>query len=446
MRLFPIFAAILVCAAIYALVMERDSIAALFAPVEDTELAEAVAPDTDQGDDPLAETPEEREGTVGVVALRSTARTIDTAVTVRGQTEADRQVELRAETPGQIVSEPIRKGAFVEEDQTLCQIDPGTREANLAEALARLAEARSRIPEAEAAVPEAAARVEESRARLVEARAVLSEAEINANAADKLSTDGFASQTRVAQTKAAVEGAKAQITSAEAALKAAESGQETAAAGIEAARSGVESAQAAVASARKEIERLTIKAPFSGLLESDTAELGSLLQAGSLCATVIQLDPIMLVGYIPETEIAKVSAGAPATARLASGGTVEGEVTFISRAADPTTRTFRVDIRVPNEDLALRDGQTAEIRIESEGVKAHLLPQSALTLDDDGALGVRIVSPDKTAQFKPVTLLRDSPTGVFVAGLEETSDVIILGQEFVADGVPVEPAFRETIQ
>ena len=56
------------------------------------------------------------------------------------------------------------------------------------------------------------------RARLVEARAVLSEAEINANAAEKLSTDGFASQTRVAQTKAAVEGAKAQITSAEAAL------------------------------------------------------------------------------------------------------------------------------------------------------------------------------------------------------------------------------------
>lgn len=442
MRLFPILAAVLVSALIYALVMERDRLAALLGG-GDTPATAAALPDEAETEDPLAETAEERAGTVGVVALKSTARTIDSAVTVRGQTEADRQVELRAETAGQIVSDPIRKGAFVDEGQTLCQIDPGTREANLAEALARLAEARSRIPEAEAAVPEAEARVEESRARLVEARAVLSEAEINANAAEKLATDGFASQTRVAQTRAAVEGAKAQITSAEAALKAAQSGQETAAAGIEAARSGVESAQAAVASARKEIERLTIKAPFAGLLESDTAELGSFLQAGTLCATVIQLDPIMLVGYIPETEIGKVAQDATATARLASGGTVEGRVTFISRAADPTTRTFRVDIRVPNPDLALRDGQTAEIRIASDGLQAHVLPQSALTLDDDGALGVRVVTPDKTAQFQPVTLLRDSPTGVFVTGLDDTADVIILGQEFVADGVPVDPTFRE---
>jgi len=444
MRLFPILAAILVSAAIYALVMERDRLAALFAPVEDTAVGELVedAPDAE----PLAETPAERDGTIGVVALRSTARIIDSAVTVRGQTEADRQVELRAETSGQIVSDPIRRGAFVDQGQTLCQIDPGTREANLAEALARLAEAKSRIPEAKAAIPEAEARIEESRARVIEARALLNEAEINANAADKLSTDGFASQTRVAQTQAAVEGAKAQIVSAEAALKAAESGRETATAGVEAARSGVESAQAAVASARKEIERLTIKAPFAGLLESDTAELGSFLQAGTPCATVIQLDPIMLVGYIPETEIGKVIQGAPANARLASGGTVEGDVTFISRAADPTTRTFRVDIRVDNPDLALRDGQTAEIKIDAEGLQAHLLPQSALTLDDDGTLGVRVVTPEKTARFNPVTLLRDTPTGVYVTGLPDKAEVIIIGQEFVSDGVPVKPTYRETIQ
>ncbi len=445
MRLFPILAAILVSAAIYALVMERDRVAALLASADDTATPEAATQEADEAG-PLAETAAERAGTVGVVVLRSTARTIDSAVTVRGQTEADRQVELRAETAGQVVSDPIRRGAFVDQGQTLCQIDPGTREASLAEALARLAEARARIPEAEAATPEAAARVEESRARLIEARAVLDEAQINANAAEQLSTDGFASQTRVAQTRAAVEGARAQIVSAEAALKAAQSGEETAAAGIEAARAGVESAQAAVASARKEIERLTIKAPFAGLLESDTAEIGSFLQAGTLCATVIQLDPIMLVGYVPETEIGKVDLDATATARLASGGSVEGRVTFISRAADPTTRTFRVDIRVPNPDLALRDGQTAEIRIDAEGLQAHLLPQSSLTLDDEGALGVRVVTADNTAQFSPVTLLRDTPTGVFVTGLPDQADVIVIGQEYVADGVPVAPTYREALQ
>ena len=44
-------------------------------------------------------------------------------------------------------------------------------------------------------------------------------------------------------------------------------------------------------------------APFAGLLETDTAELGALLQTGSPCATIIQLDPIKFVGFVPEAEL-----------------------------------------------------------------------------------------------------------------------------------------------
>ncbi|MEO1137859.1 MAG: efflux RND transporter periplasmic adaptor subunit [Pseudomonadota bacterium] len=444
MRLFPILAAIVVSVVIYVFVMERDT---LFDAFGGAKTASAVGADGDavdnSGETPPQVASDDVPETVRVVAVRSVAREIDSAVIVRGQTEANRQVELRAETSGLVVSEPLRKGAFVERGDILCQLDPGTRSATLAETVARLAEAKARIPEAQAALPEAQARIEESRARLIEARARLREAEINANAASSLSTEGFASQTRVAQTEAEVEGAKAQIVSSEASLKASQSGLETAAAGVEAARAGVESAQAAVASAQKEIERLTVTAPFSGLLESDTAELGSLLQAGSLCATVIELNPMMLVGYIPETEIGKVDMGSTAAARLASGDEVQGEVVFISRAADPETRTFRVDIKVSNEDLRLRDGQTAEMVIAADGTKAHLLPQSALTLDDNGALGLRVVDADSLADFVPVTLMRDTPTGVFLSGLPDEVNVIIIGQEFVSDGVPVSPTYRE---
>jgi multidrug efflux system membrane fusion protein len=325
----------------------------------------------------------------------------------------------------------------------MCRLDPGTREANLAEAVARLAEAGARVPEARMEVPSSQARVEEARARVLEAAARLREAEINANAASRLSVDGFATQTRVAQTEAEVESARAQITSAQAALRAAESGLEGAAAGIEAANAGVESAQAAVASARKEIDNLTITAPFSGLLESNTAELGSLLQTGALCATIIRLDPIVVVGFVPETQVNLVQIGAEAKAELSSGEVVDGKVVFVSRAADETTRTFRVEVKIPNPEYRLRDGQTAEIRIAAAGTQAHLLPQSALTLNDDGALGVRVVTQERQAEFVPVRLLRDTPTGVLVTGLEEAADVIIIGQEFVGNGVPVEPTFQD---
>eukprot|EP00903_Cladosiphon_okamuranus_P021720 g19969.t1 len=172
------------------------------------------------------------------------------------------------------------------------------------------------------------------------------------------------------------------------------------------------------------MDRLVLHAPFNGILESDTAELGSLLQAGSLCATVIQLDTIKLVGYVPETSINHVSLGSKAGARLATGKQVAGTVSFISRSADETTRTFEVEITVANPDLAIRDGQTAEIVIAAEGTKAHRLPQSALTLNNEGQLGVRVVREDKTAGFVPVTLLRDESTGVWIDGLPEEADVI----------------------
>ncbi|MDF1668709.1 MAG: efflux RND transporter periplasmic adaptor subunit [Roseovarius sp.] len=429
MRLFPILAAIIVSALIYTFIFNREALTGA-----------APEPATTQA---TADTSEVSTA-VGVVALRSQARQVDSAVVLRGQTEADRQVILRAETSGLVISPPARKGSFVETGDLLCRLDPGTREATLAEARARLAEAEARVPEAKARIPESEARVEEAQARVQEAQALLDEAHINANAATKLSEGGFASQTRVASTQAAVRGAEAAVVSANAGLKSAASGLESVAAGIQAAKAGVEGARAAVAAATKEIDRLAIVAPFAGLLETDTAELGSLLQPGDLCATVMQLNPIMLVGFVPETDVSRVELGAAAQAELVSGNLVSGSVVFLSRAADPTTRTFRVDIEVPNPDLALRDGQTAEIVIAAEGKNAHLLPQSALTLDDTGALGVRLVTEQDRAQFHPVTLLRDTPDGVWLDGLPERANVIIIGQEYVGDGVGVIASYQES--
>ena len=405
MRIFPILVAIAVSVAIFVFVFERDR---YFAPDAPLQAAQGEATNA-------ADRNAKTRAAVGVVAVHSVARTIDNAIVLRGQTEADRQVELKAETSGQVVSKPLRKGAFVKTGQMLCELDPATRSSDLAEAEARLAESKVRVPEAAA--------------RLEEALAQLTEAMINNNAAEKLSQDGFASEVRLSSTRAAVSSAQASV--------------EAARSGLEAARTGIQSAEAAMAAAHEEINRLVITATFDGLLESDTAELGSLLQPGDVCATVIQLDPIILVGFVPETEVKKVAIGAAARAELASGDVAEGNVVFLSRSADQTTRTFRVEIEVPNAELTLRDGQTAEIVIASDGAMAHLLPQSALTLDDGGTLGVRIVTEQAKAKFVPVTLLRDTVNGVWLSGLADRADVIIIGQEYVTDGVMVAASYQE---
>ena len=412
MRVFPIIAAIVVSALVYTFVFERDRLLAYVRPAADTP-TQAIDETPDVTPAQVAE-----GDTLRVVAVHSVARKVDTAVVLRGQTEADRQVDVRAETSGLIISEPLRKGTFVEKGKLLCRLDPATRAASLAEAAASLIEANARIPEAQA--------------RLTEARARVTEAEINANAASKLSEDGFASDTRVAATQAALSAARAAVQAAKS--------------GVDATQAGIQSAEAEVAVAQKEIDRLDITAPFAGLLESDSAELGALLQPGALCATIIQLDPIILVGFVPETEVNKVRLGALAGAELASGDRVQGNVTFLSRSADPTTRTFRVEVEVANADLKLRDGQTAEIAISADGTDAHLLPQSVLTLNNSGDLGVRIVTADKMAKFVPITLLRDTPNGIWISGLPANADVIIIGQEYVTDGVMVEATYQEISQ
>ncbi|WP_099826390.1 efflux RND transporter periplasmic adaptor subunit [Oceaniglobus indicus] len=400
MRLFSVLTAVVVAVTLYLLVFERDAVLSFAGNDTLAGAAAEDAPDTDNA--------------VSVVALRTQARDIDSAVLLRGRTEAARQVTVSAETSGRIISPPLRKGAFVETGQLLCELDPGVRKAQLAEAEARLVEARARGPEATA--------------RIAEAQARLSEAEINDNAASRLSEGGFASQTRVAQTAAAVESARAAIESAKS--------------GLNAVESGIQAAEAAVAAASREIEKLRILAPFSGLLETDTAELGTLMQPGALCATIIQLDPIKLIGFVPEMQVDRVEVGAPAAARLATGRAIQGRVSFLSRVSDDATRTFRAEIDVPNPDLTLRDGQTVEIMISAEGTSAHLLPQSAMTLNDDGDLGVRVVDGGNTARFLPITIVRDTPEGIWITGLPDTADVIVVGQEYVIDGVAVKPTYR----
>ena len=412
MRLLSILSAVVVVTALILLTFQREELLS-FAGVDasGTETSE-----TEASPETTAQAAAE-DNRVSVVAVQSLASSVDGAVIVRGRTEAARQVDVRAETSGLVINEPRRKGAFVEAGDLLCELDPGTREIALAEASARLSEAMAGLPTAEA--------------RLAEANARLREAEINDNAASRLSEGGFASETRVAATTAAVEAARAQVQSAKS--------------GVESSKAAVQSAEASVARAERELENLQIHAPFAGLLESDAAELGSLLQPGSLCATIIQLDPIRLVGFVPETMVDRVAVGAPAGARLASGRQIVGQVTFLSRSADQNTRTFRVDIEVPNTDLSIRDGQTAEIAIQSDGETAHLLPQSALTLDDNGRLGVRLVEND-VAAFAPVDVIRDTTEGIWVAGLANVADVIVVGQEFVTDGVPVKATYREAGQ
>jgi len=126
-----------------------------------------------------------------------------------------------------------------------------------------------------------------------------------------------------------------------------------------------------------------------------------------------------------------------ATAKLVSGEVITGHVRFLARDADPTTRTYRVEITARNPGARVRSGLSAEVTVAAGSGPAHMVPVSALVLDSAGRQGVRYVLADNRVAFAPVSVVEETPAGVWVAGLSGPVRIITVGQSYVSEGQPV---------
>ena len=180
-----------------------------------------------------------------------------------------------------------------------------------------------------------------------------------------------------------------------------------------------------------------VNAPFDGYLETFSVKEGDYLNTGAVCATIIDPDPMRLIGEVSEKEINFVKVGAKAVAELISGKKVEGVVSFVSTSANKGTRTFRVEIDVKNSDRSIRDGVSAQIEIEGDTILAHKISPSILMLGEAGELGIRTVNEDDQVEFKKIEILEDSMEGIWITGLPKNTRIITIGQEYVFQGQTV---------
>ena len=180
-----------------------------------------------------------------------------------------------------------------------------------------------------------------------------------------------------------------------------------------------------------------VKAPFDGYLETFSVKEGDYLNTGAVCATIIDPDPMRLIGEVSEKEINFVKVGAKAVAELISGKEVEGVVSFVSTSANKGTRTFRVEIDVKNSDRSIRDGVSAQIAIEGDTILAHKISPSILMLGEAGELGIRTVNEVDQVEFKKIEILEDSMEGIWITGLPKNTRIITVGQEYVFQGQTV---------
>lgn len=214
------------------------------------------------------------------------------------------------------------------------------------------------------------------------------------------------------------------------------------------ALSALAAARAQVEAARVDLDRINVRAPFAGVVDKVDVELGASVAQGAQVATILNLDPVLAVGQLNERDLGHIKPGDKAEIRLVSGIEATGEVRFISRDADPQTRTFRVEASLENEDAAIPAGMTAELTLRAEPVDSTILPRSVVTLSASGDLGIRGVDADNKVVFYPIDLVDDTPRGLVLGGIPANVRVIVAGQEMISEGDIVNPveADRETIE
>ncbi len=245
--------------------------------------------------------------------------------------------------------------------------------------------------------------VDEREAMLKQARAVMKQRKLEYDASRQLNEKGFRSETALAGDQAEFEAAVAQVERME-----------------------------------KQLDDTKIRAPFEGVVDARMADVGDYLAPGQPCAMVIDQDPFLVVGQASERDVGAITKGDSGWAKLVTGERVDGKIRFVSKSADPATRTFRVELEIPNPKGTIRDGITAEMHVAGKEVVAHRVSPAILALDDKGSLGLRIVDASRRVRFVPVAMVADTPQGVWVSGLPETATVITVGQEYVTPGQEVE--------
>lgn len=251
--------------------------------------------------------------------------------------------------------------------------------------------------------------LENREARLLEARSLLAERKTEYQAVQSLKKSGYQAETELARAKAALD-----------------------------------SATAAVRLAELELERITITAPIPGIVDQRFVEVGDFVNRGDPVAELVDLDPIRVVAQVSERYLGKIKMDKAGEVRLLGGTMVPATVTYVGSSANESTRTFPVEMQIPNPDGLIIEGITAELHLPIEQILAHNVPPSVLSLLDNGELSVKAVDENNKIITYPIQILGDSSDGIWLGGLPDKLTLVVVGHEFVLPQQTVIPVAMET--
>jgi len=246
--------------------------------------------------------------------------------------------------------------------------------------------------------------LEDREERLREARSRLAQSKTENEAVQSLKKSGFQAELELARTKAALDAAAAALRQAE-----------------------------------LELQHTNITAPIAAIVEKRLVEVGDFVNRGDPVALLVDLDPIRVVAQVSERYLGKIQPDSPGEVRLLGGTVIPAKVTYVGSTASESTRTFPVEMQIPNPDGAIIEGITAELHLPIKEVLAHNVPPSVLSLLDNGQLSVKAVNDQNRIVAYPVKILGDNANGIWLGGLPDKLLLVVVGNEYVVPNQTVIP-------
>jgi len=245
--------------------------------------------------------------------------------------------------------------------------------------------------------------------QLSRSRALLTQREVEYQGALKLNKKGYQGKVQLAQAFAALESVKSDIKHLE-----------------------------------LDIENTLIRAPFDGILNTRYVEVGDYVDSGDNIAMIADLDPLIIRAHVTEQQITNLSVGQIAEVSLLKGPKLQGKVRYIASVGDDATNTFKIEVAIPNNlknnKAQLLAGFSSELSIALEETSAFKISPALLALDEQGNIGIKSVQ-NAIVQFTPIEIVKSESDGIWLTGLGEKADIIVLGQGFVRAGDRVDAIF-----
>ncbi len=212
------------------------------------------------------------------------------------------------------------------------------------------------------------------------------------------------------------------------------------------AKSDVAQTKAALNQAKLNLHDAYVRAPFSGILQTRTVQTGAYVETGTVLATLVRRDPLLLRFKVPERDAVRLRAGMKADFRVRNTeAQFSSKIVHVAESADDSTRLVAVTAEVDDtRDEALRPGTFAEIVVPVSSERtAPVIPQTAIRPSDRGFIAY-VIENDAAAERILQLGMRTADGQVEVlSGLKPGERLVIRGAEALRNGAPVKETAAE---